>query len=143
MPDQLPSPGVPPSVRLSSQLAPGGKYPATTLPKELDNPPLTRAIVPGANPPQYVLSDPFAGFGTHELLNIRAAMNTRLALLAEDKETDPENIVATQRVLQVLNNKLDPKPLNAGLVILPIPEPPAALIAPLRQITSGDLGPGA
>jgi hypothetical protein len=139
-------------VRLSTQMPPGAKSPAGSMPHQLDNPPLTRSIVPSATPPQYVVADPFAGFGVLEILNIRLAMNDRLVQLAEESQANPDNIDAVKRVLQVISGKLDPRPMNQGLAVLPIPHPPMALggtiplpqpLPPSQQIVGGDLSPGA
>jgi len=128
MPPSIPAPGIPPEVRLSTQVPAGVKLPAGTQPNQLDNPPLTRSIIPSATPPQYVVSDPFTGLGVIEVLNIRAAMLARLELLDADKEVNPDNVDAVKRVLAVLSAKLDPRPANAGLAVLPIPAPPPALV---------------
>jgi hypothetical protein len=106
------------------------------MPHQLDNPPLTRSIVPsGGTPPEYIVSDPFAGFGVLEILNIRLAMHARLIQLAQEKEVNPDNVDAVKRVLQVISGKLDPRPMNQGLAVLPIPHPPPALTGttPLPQ----------
>lgn len=152
-PNKPNSPGIPTDVRLSTQLSPTGKYPANVEPKKLDNPPLTRSIVPGATPPQYVLTDPFSGLGVLEILNIKAAMHARLEHL-DTPQANPDNVAATKRVLQIINAKLDPKPKNTGIPILPVPKPtlvlmgsvpiPPPLEQPLEvQVATGDLGPGA
>jgi hypothetical protein len=134
MPPQ-PPPGIPSDVRLSTQMPPGVKYPAGSMPHQLDNPPLTRSIVPSATPPQYIVSDPFAGFGVLEILNIRLAMNAHLNALALDSQANSHHIDAVKRVLQVISSKLDPQPMNQGLAVLPIPHPPMALsgTTPLPQ----------
>jgi hypothetical protein len=122
------------------------------MPQQLDNPPLTRSIVPSGTPPQYVVSDPFAGFGVLEILNIRLAMNAHLNALALDSQANSDHIDAVKRVLQAISGKLDPRPMNQGLAVLPVPHPPMALggttplpqpLPPNQQIVGSDLGPGA
>jgi hypothetical protein len=122
------------------------------MPHQLDNPPLTRSIVPSATPPQYIVTDPFAGFGVLEILNIRVAMNAHLNALALDSQANSHHIDAVKRVLQVISSKLDPQPMNQGLAVLPIPQPPMALsgtiplpqpLPPSQQIVGGDLSPSA
>jgi hypothetical protein len=120
------SPPTTPSDVAATPQAADGFDPSTVKANQLDAPLRTRVLSTG--PVQIKTADPFSGLGFNDVLNIRAAMQDRLATLAADPASNQTHIDSTKRVLAMAQQKIAPRAPQEGLTFLPSTVIPASAI---------------